>query len=83
MLVTARAAERAGVTPATWRKYAALARVERDGGRDRPGLLPPPDGHHDARTPWWFESTVDEWMSRRPGAGARTDLEGWTRPVHK
>jgi hypothetical protein len=74
MLVTALAAERAGVSPATWRKYGALARDEREAGRDRPGLLPPPDGWHDARTPWWYESTVDKWMARRPGAGARTDL---------
>jgi len=75
MLVTAQAAERAGVTPATWRKYVAIAKREREAGRDRPNLLPAPDGHHDKRTPWWYEATVDGWMARRPGPGARTDLQ--------
>jgi hypothetical protein len=74
MLVTAQAAERAGVTPATWRKYRNIAKVERDAGRDRPNLLPEPDGWHDKRTPWWYESTVDEWIAKRPGPGSRTDL---------
>jgi hypothetical protein len=61
-LTTAEAAERADCQPATWRGYVAR------------GQAPKPDGHHDARTPWWWESTVDRWKASRPGRGARTDL---------
>jgi hypothetical protein len=62
-LGTAAAAERAGCAASTWRGYVSR------------GYAPKPDGHHDARTPWWYEATVDEWKARRPGAGARTDLK--------
>lgn len=35
---------------------------------------PEPDDHHDARTPWWWETTVLRTIASRPGQGARTDL---------
>lgn len=58
-LRTDEAAERAGVAPSTWRDYVA---------RDR---APKPDGHYDERSPYWFESTVDDFMQHRPGRGRR------------
>lgn len=73
-LTASEAAERAGVATSTWRAYVARARQERAAGRDRPNLAPEPDGHYDARTPWWYATTVDAWNRHRPGAGARTDL---------
>ena len=52
----------------TWRAY-----VHR-------GHAPKPDGWYDKRTPWWWESTIDEWMANRPGRGARTDLRRTNPP---
>jgi hypothetical protein len=60
-LTVAQAAERAGVATSTWRSYVA---------RDQ---APKPDGAYDARTPWWWASTVDTWMGARPGRGRRPD----------
>jgi len=48
-LSTAEAAALCGMKPNSWR-----SRVSRT-------MAPPPDGHHDARTPWWYESTVTEF----------------------
>ncbi|HLL69112.1 MAG TPA: hypothetical protein VK453_25855 [Micromonosporaceae bacterium] len=61
-LTTAEAAKLAGVQPVTWRGY-----VHRQ-------HAPPPDGHLDARTPYWYRGTVETWITHRPGRGARTDL---------
>lgn len=58
-------AERAGVAPKTFSGYVA---------RDQ---APKPDGHYDARTPWWYASTIDAWMSSRPRRNTHT--EGSTR----
>lgn len=30
---------------------------------------PAPDDHHDARTPWWWESTILAARASRPGSG--------------
>lgn len=68
-------AQRAKVEPATIRSYKHRAGVLRRAGKDRPGLLPEPDGHEEiSGTPWWWESTADEWIGNRIGRGARTDL---------
>lgn len=48
-LSTAEAAALCGMKPNSWR-----SRVSRT-------MAPPPDGHHDARTPWWYESTIVEF----------------------
>lgn len=59
-LTSARAAQVAGLKDAaSWRATA---------------WRPEPDDHHDARTPWWWETTVLRAMASRPGQGARTDL---------
>lgn len=58
-LVTAEAAALAGVSAANWRGWRAR-------GVPRGNPVPPPDGHYDARTPWWWDTTVERWMSNRP-----------------
>lgn len=65
-LVTSEVAEMAGMKPATWR------------GRLSRGDAPKPDGHYDARTPWWYESTVRAFMAARkpPGRPRRASSEG-------
>ena len=60
-LTNADAAELAGITPATWRRYVTT------------GHAPAPDGRVGV-TPWWRRSTVERWMESRPGQGTRTDL---------
>ena len=45
------AAERYGIAPATFRAYVTR------------GQAPKPDGQHDARTPWWYASTLDAWRT--------------------
>jgi hypothetical protein len=61
-LTVTQAAQRAGITPGAWRSYVTRGRA------------PKPDGQHDGRTPWWWDSTVDQWRTNRPGRGRRTDL---------
>lgn len=61
-LTRPQAAARAGVKPDTWGGYVSR------------GYAPEPDGRHDRRTPWWWDTTVDEWKRDRKGQGARTDL---------
>ncbi|MEV0287889.1 transposase [Kribbella sp. NPDC050820] len=58
-LRTNEAAELAGVKPSTWRDYVA------------DGRAPKPDGRYDERSPYWFESTVDDFKQHRPGRGRR------------
>lgn len=80
VLGTGAAAEKAGILPATFRKELRRARRERAAGRDRPGLLPEPDGaasrdvNGQDRGFWWYEGTIEAWLAARPGAGTRTDL---------
>lgn len=52
-LTVAQVAERVKVATSTWRSYVA---------RDQ---APKPDGHFDARTPWWWSTTVDRWDNGR------------------
>jgi len=54
------AAARAGIAPSTWRAYVAREQA------------PAADGQYDARTPWWYESTVDAWMAERPRKATST-----------
>lgn len=65
-LTTAQFAERIGIARQTLNAY-----VWR-------GQAPKPDGHYDLRTPWWYQSTVDEWIAKRPGRGG----PGRTRKPH-
>lgn len=60
-------------TARTLHKRALRRRRE---NQPRPGDLPPPDGHA-GRSPWWLETTIEEWEKRRPGRGA-----GGGRPPH-
>lgn len=67
-LTAAQAAGRAGVAEDTWRSY-----VSRRAPRGNPAPL------HGRRNPEtgvqeWAAAEVDEWIARRPGRGARTDL---------
>jgi predicted DNA-binding transcriptional regulator AlpA len=59
-LTTANAAALLGVTPATFRSYVAK------------GYAPPPDGHHDQRTPFWLRSTIETWQASRPRTSGPT-----------
>jgi hypothetical protein len=71
MLTTSEFAAIAGVSPATLR------------GQVSRGQAPPADdpgaGPTNRRTPRWRRSTIDTYLSFRPGPGARTDLPspGW------
>jgi hypothetical protein len=51
------AAALAGITQSTWNSY-----VYR-------GQAPQPDGERDTRRPYWYRSTVEEYMRNRPGRG--------------
>ncbi|MFE2600137.1 hypothetical protein ACFXCZ_27220 [Streptomyces sp. NPDC059396] len=66
---TAAVAGRIGVTPATVRLY--LKRTRRRIAADlplRPQDFPLPDVQVQ-RSPAWLPSTIDAWMTRRPGRG--------------
>jgi hypothetical protein len=62
-LNTAAAAKLAGVQPGTWRSW-------RSTGRPRPEPVPPPDGWYELRTPWWYESTITDWLRKRRSANS-------------
>jgi hypothetical protein len=53
-LTVAQVADRIGVAASTWRSYVAR------------GQAPKPDGHYDARTPWWLAEVVDAWRATHP-----------------
>jgi hypothetical protein len=53
------AAELAGIKLSTWSAYVARKQA------------PKADGHYDLRTPWWYRSTVEDWLTSRPGQGSR------------
>ncbi len=53
----------AGIQPKTVRNYRAS------------GRMPPPDDLDVPDRPRWRESTVRAWLAKRPGQGARTDLQ--------
>lgn len=50
-LSTRQIAEQLGIAPGTWR-----VRVHRE-------QAPPPDGMFDGRTPYWWQSTIDEYVA--------------------
>lgn len=60
-LTTAEAAALAGVSPENWRGW-------RSRGVPKHNPVPEPDGHHDARTPWWWSTTVQAWIDNRPAS---------------
>lgn len=67
-LTTAEVAELCDVrSPASIRSY-----VARKHPRGNP--FPPAERRLDGRTALWRRSTVEAWMSRRMGQGARVDL---------
>lgn len=70
-LTVPQAAERVGVPASTWRSYVSRANKARKEGRVTPSMAPEADGEYDGRTPWWWESTIDEWMGSRRGRGWR------------
>lgn len=55
-LTTQGVAEHLDIKASTWRAYVAR------------GQAPQPDGHYDARTPYWLASTIDTWKASRPRA---------------
>lgn len=55
-MTVAQVAEYLGIESSTFRAY-----VSRD-------QAPAPDGQHDARTPWWWRSSIDAWGETRPRA---------------
>lgn len=57
-LTTAEITAELGIKPSTWRSYVAR------------GYAPKPDGHLDARTPYWFRSTIDTHRSTQRKATA-------------
>ena len=59
-LTRPQAAQRAGLTVATFGSYVSR------------GHAPPADGRYDQRTPYWFASTIDAWAAARPGRGRRS-----------
>lgn len=62
-------AERLGVAHGSAALYHRRAERNRREGTPKPGDMPPPDQRY-GQTPVWAESTIDEWIPRRPGRGA-------------
>lgn len=66
-LVSAQVAARLGITVGTLYGY-----------RSRPVAghpFPKPDGWHDKRTPWWWDTTIDAHKAAGLKPGTRTDLK--------
>ena len=63
MLSTREVAELVGVKPASIRRY----RVR--------GTFPEPDGYVGV-TPWWYRSTVEAWLAKRPPVGRPPKSQG-------
>lgn len=58
-LTTAEVADLLGIKPVTWRGYVSHRKPVNN-------PAPAPDGHFDARTPYWNRSTVEAWRDARP-----------------
>lgn len=69
LLTLADIAEEIGVTVDSIRVYHQRATKNRRDKNPRPGDLPAPDQTF-GRSPVWDRSTVQDWISRRPGRGA-------------
>lgn len=65
-------AERLGIKPSSWRGMVTRGEQARAQGKTTPGLAPAADGMLDGRTPFWWESTIEEFQARRPGHGWRS-----------
>jgi hypothetical protein len=63
-LTTADVAKLLGIAPVTWRGYVSHRKPVNN-------PAPTPDGHIDARTPYWLRSTVEAWQSGRPTLSQR------------
>lgn len=63
-LTTADVAAILGIAPVTWRGYVSHRKPVGN-------PAPQPDGHIDARTPYWLRSTIDAWQKQRSGASRR------------
>lgn len=65
-LSTRQVAARLGITTGSWR-----ARVHRE-------QAPAPDGRFDQRTPYWLDTTIDEYAARTNGqlATAEQPIDG-------
>lgn len=66
LILSAEAAELAGIAPSTWRAYVAR------------GQAPAPR-RHVGSTPQWDYDLVQRWVDSRPGPGARTDTKAGRR----
>jgi hypothetical protein len=51
------------ISPGAWRNY-----YSRRVPKHNPA--PEPDGYYDARTPWWWDTTVKRWHQSRPSVTA-------------
>ncbi|MFG3157291.1 hypothetical protein ACGF7W_35235 [Streptomyces sp. NPDC048219] len=70
-LDTEAVAAKIGVTAETVRMYLKRTRKRiAEGQSVRPQDLPLPDGQF-GRSPAWQQSTIDAWISNRPGRGRR------------
>ncbi|RPE39764.1 recombination endonuclease VII [Streptomyces sp. Ag109_O5-1] len=58
------------------------AKRRRENGTSRPGDLPAPDGYA-GQSPYWFESTVDDWAAGRPRVGVERDRPDGLRQCSK
>lgn len=59
-------AERLGVKPASVRTYNTRAAINRRAGTENAWDMPEPSARFAGR-PVWLESTIEEWIARRPG----------------
>jgi hypothetical protein len=64
------AAAMVGVRPSTWRGYC----TEAPGRRRQAPQADGTDIEAGHARPWWWESTIREYIATRPGRGSRTDL---------
>lgn len=65
-------AELAGVKPSTIKVYQNRSSYRRRHGTSREADLPEPDSRF-SRVAVWHQSTILEWLARRPGPGITSD----------
>jgi hypothetical protein len=60
-----------GVHPTTVTRYVTRTRERMQAGKELgPSDIPLPDGHA-GQGPWWWRSTIADWMVQRPGRTGR------------